>query len=848
MALSEIRVNTTKTRTGVGTITYTETGPVITGIATASNFKTGSTNVHSTGVELANINTGGSTATFGGAISGTSATLSGALSGTTASFSGNVSVGGTFTYEDVTNIDAVGLVTARNGIKVLAGGANVVGVVTATSFVGALPISNDTNNRVLTGTGSGGINGETNLTFDHNQLFINCGNYSYPLVVNSTQSSVRAVIRQTNDANANSGLAIQKKHSTLHPANHWYGDISFEGWDGSGYHKGGLIECVANGTPANDNMPGELRFSTNAGGTNPTKILTITKDGKLYHTGGGNGRRYSFASDGSSHYMKHDTTLNGIILNGYGGITFETNGTNERVRIDSNGRLIIGHTAAQGDFHGPYGTNNRNPQFQINGTNISNASMSITSWDNNVVGYYGAGIFLARSGSSTKGTNGRVTNTNTILGSIIFSGDDGTDFVKGAMIQGAVDNATGDNDMPARLMFLTTPDSAQDPEERLRISSDGEVFIGANFGTANRSTLLSISGANQNPTGVWTQVGIYADGGQAADKGGSIGFGGPDGSTSQQQFSAIKGSKENGTSGNYAGYMAFYTRPSGAVTSEKMRITSTGAVNIGNNFVGYSIWNTLATDQTPRLQVKSNVGEPQGMALLEERGDSNGPSFILGKSRGGSGVGAINSGDQLGWIKFSGADGTRQHNAAGIMGWNNGTIATGRVAGNLSFYTAPDSVSGFTERMRIKSDGEIHYNNGTVRYENTGGGFNQVRHLEFPIYFSSGTTHTVVTIGGSLDSGLVCFAVLEYIGLYSYASNPMSGGVRRAYTRRTHNNTQWRDFDDQVHENVGENYRPNLNWDNGVLKVTTPGSTQITGWIRVTAHANGMNNFTLTRN
>ena len=69
MSLSEIRVNTTKTRTGVGTITYTETGPVITGIATASNFKTGSTNVHSTGVELANINTGGSTATFGGDLS-----------------------------------------------------------------------------------------------------------------------------------------------------------------------------------------------------------------------------------------------------------------------------------------------------------------------------------------------------------------------------------------------------------------------------------------------------------------------------------------------------------------------------------------------------------------------------------------------------------------------------------------------------------------------------------------------------------------------------------------------------------------------------------------------------------
>ena len=43
---------------------------------------------------------------------------------------GNVSVGGTLTYEDVTNIDSVGLITARTGIKVLAGGINVSGVST----------------------------------------------------------------------------------------------------------------------------------------------------------------------------------------------------------------------------------------------------------------------------------------------------------------------------------------------------------------------------------------------------------------------------------------------------------------------------------------------------------------------------------------------------------------------------------------------------------------------------------------------------------------------------------------------------------------------------------------------
>jgi len=50
------------------------------------------------------------------------------FSGTSASFSGNVSIGGTLTYEDVTNIDSVGLITARSGII-------VTGVTTATSFV-----------------------------------------------------------------------------------------------------------------------------------------------------------------------------------------------------------------------------------------------------------------------------------------------------------------------------------------------------------------------------------------------------------------------------------------------------------------------------------------------------------------------------------------------------------------------------------------------------------------------------------------------------------------------------------------------------------------------------------------
>ena len=55
--------------------------------------------------------------------------FSGPFEGTTGNFSGDVIIGGTLTYEDVTNVDSVGLITARSGIV-------ATGIVTATSFSG----------------------------------------------------------------------------------------------------------------------------------------------------------------------------------------------------------------------------------------------------------------------------------------------------------------------------------------------------------------------------------------------------------------------------------------------------------------------------------------------------------------------------------------------------------------------------------------------------------------------------------------------------------------------------------------------------------------------------------------
>ena len=48
-------------------------------------------------------------------------------------FSGNVSVGGVLTYQDVTNVDSVGIITAQSGIRVGAGQS--IGSTTASETV-----------------------------------------------------------------------------------------------------------------------------------------------------------------------------------------------------------------------------------------------------------------------------------------------------------------------------------------------------------------------------------------------------------------------------------------------------------------------------------------------------------------------------------------------------------------------------------------------------------------------------------------------------------------------------------------------------------------------------------------
>ena len=78
---------------------------------------------------------------------------------------GNMDVTGTLTYEDVTNIDSVGVVTARSGLVVSSGGANITGGITG-DLTGDVTGNADTATTLATARNIGGVSfdGSSNIT------------------------------------------------------------------------------------------------------------------------------------------------------------------------------------------------------------------------------------------------------------------------------------------------------------------------------------------------------------------------------------------------------------------------------------------------------------------------------------------------------------------------------------------------------------------------------------------------------------------------------------------------------------------------------------------------------------
>ena len=164
--------------------------------------------------------------------------------------------------------------------------------------------------------------------------------------------------------------------------------------------------------------------------------------------------------------------------------TVETAGS-ERLRIDSNGRLLAGTNSSRsvGD----------EVKLQIEGTDQPTSSLSATRNSANAAG---PSLNFGKSRGSSVGSN-TVVQGDDLLGNLNFFGADGTDTnTKSASIQAFVDGTPGSNDMPGRLVFNTTSDGAASVTERLRIASAGQIGLGgANYGTSGQVILSNGSGS-----------------------------------------------------------------------------------------------------------------------------------------------------------------------------------------------------------------------------------------------------------------------------------------------------------------------------------------------------------------
>jgi hypothetical protein len=136
--------------------------------------------------------------------------------------------------------------------------------------------------------------------------------------------------------------------------------------------------------------------------------------------------------------------------------------------IDQYGRTAIGAASSGSPVSGLASG------LGVHSTASVNNTLSAYQWSADSTQAF---VTLSKSRGATPTTQSILSSGDTI-GTLVWTGSDGTQFVQAARVEAAVDGTPGVNDMPGRLVFSTTADGASSPTERMRIDSAGSVGIG----------------------------------------------------------------------------------------------------------------------------------------------------------------------------------------------------------------------------------------------------------------------------------------------------------------------------------------------------------------------------------
>jgi hypothetical protein len=561
--------------------------------------------------------------------------------------SGNVSIAGTLTYEDVTNVDSIGIVTARTGVRIDAGGIVVVGVTTVAAGTTALPSispTGDSNTGIFfpsADTIAFAEGGAEAARFDSSgRLLIGtsttrsnlfAGNAALPAyhLVEGALDNGKRTSAFVYGAGSNSGpLLVLAAHASnsvggvTAVTNGWQvGTIDFQGADGTNFVPAAQIAAVVDGTPGANDMPGRLVFSTTA--------------------------------DGASSLT-------------------------ERMRISNNGALGVGDNnpasnALRASFRGP-----------VNGTESALPVVSIVRTNN-----IGGGTGVAETGLDVQIPN-TFNGAGVVKGINVFAKHN-----LGGTAYGIFAESTGGGNAPiiryAGYFKVTQTDT------------NGSAVNHAVYAQANSTVTVSNNGfavgvtaetndyvKNQNfravslYTGASTQTVL-----SIARNGSAIGS-----ITTLATATSYMTSASSGLLGVDATTIAFQTN-----SSERARIDSSGRLLIGTStalVAGGSL--------TPAFQIAG--GDQNSCTQMIRGAGSLQPSLAFTRSNGSiASPTTVTSGDGLGGILFEGYDGSNPIRAALITAAVDGTPGTNDMPGRLVFSTTADGASSPTERMRIYSWG-----------------------------------------------------------------------------------------------------------------------------------------------
>ena len=258
------------------------------------------------------------------------------------------------------------------------------------------------------------------------------------------------------------------------------GAIQFLGSDGANFIRSAAIFAQVDGTPGANDMPGRLVFYTTAdGAASPTERMRIDSSGnvgigtsspgeKLHVIGNiqvgdsGNERGIYVGATGFSGAFLYQPSGDVQLSPRSGfGIKFAPapGSATEWGRWDSSGRLLVGTSSA----------------FDATADAVIQAATT-----------NGAFACLGNSDTSV------LTNEN--LGLLRFFSRGGSVWEEGARIEAEADLDHASGDKPTRLVFSTTADGAASPTERMRISQNGNAYIGTTADLVSDTNSLHVSG------------------------------------------------------------------------------------------------------------------------------------------------------------------------------------------------------------------------------------------------------------------------------------------------------------------------------------------------------------------